>query len=143
MPNFAAAAPGPTGPQLTTAGQSPAYQQTAFQGAPGLPQHVIDTGNLLRANRIAITPLTMYVSQVLGPQAMVDLVKRTRSMASAAVPPLDQATADQMGTWARQLRLGDAAPAGIAGGMAPVPNLGPAMTDQSNDGAFDSAQSFA
>jgi hypothetical protein len=77
----------------------------------GLPQHVIDTGNYLRANGYEITPRTMYVSHVLGPQAAVDLFKRTGSTASDAVPSPDAATGDQMRAWARALRLGPAAAA--------------------------------
>lgn len=108
----------------------------------GLPQRVIETGNLLRANGIEITPRTMYVSHVLGPQAAVDLIKRTGSTSSDAVPSADRATGDQMRAWVRALRLGPAA-AGIAGGMAPAPAAGPAALDQSNPEAFDPTRSFA
>jgi len=115
---------------------------TAEQGNSALPQHVIDTGNYLRANGYEITPRTMYVSHVLGPQAAVDLFKRTGSTASDAVPTADAATGDQMGAWVRALRLGPAA-AGIAGGMTPAPNAVPAMADQSNDDALAPIQPFA
>jgi hypothetical protein len=80
----------------------------------GLPQHVIDTGNYLRANGYEITPRTMYVSHVLGPQGAVELFKRTGSTgAPPEVPSPDAATGDQMRAWVRALRLGPAA-AGIA-----------------------------
>jgi hypothetical protein len=117
-------------------------------GAPGpenspLPQHVIDTGNLLRANGYEITPRTMYVSHVLGPQAAVDLFKRTGSTSSDAVPSPDAATGDQMRAWARQLRLGPAALARIGGGMAPAADVGTPMTSQSNEDPLAPTQPFA
>jgi hypothetical protein len=136
MPNFASAAP-PASPQLTTAAQSPVYQQTTSPSSLGLPQRVIDTGNLLRANGIAITPRTMYVSHVLGPQPAVDLIKRTGSTTSPAVPSSDAPTGDQMRAWVRALRLGPAAAAGTAGGKTPAPDAGPATPDQSSADAFD------
>jgi hypothetical protein len=111
---FADLIPQPAGPQLETAGPSPAYRQVASKGGPGLPPHVIDTGNLLRANGYEITPRTMYVSHVLGPQAAVDLFKRTGSTSSPDVPSPDAATGDQMRAWVRALRLGPAAQAGAA-----------------------------
>ena len=112
MPNFAATAPPPANPQLTVAGQPPVYQRVALSAAPGLPQHVIDTGNYLRANGFEITPRSMYVASVLGPQRAVDLFKRTGSTSSDEVPPADAATGDQIRAWVRQLRLGPAAAAG-------------------------------
>jgi hypothetical protein len=133
MPNFAAAGAQPTSPQMTPAAQPRADQQVALTAAPGLPEHVIATGNYLRANGYEITPRTMYVSHVLGPQAAVDLFKRTGSTSSDAVPSPDAATGDQMRAWARQLRLGPAASAGVAGGMAPAADVGPAIADQSNE----------
>jgi hypothetical protein len=108
-----------------------------------LPQRVIDAGNLLRANGIAITPRTVYVSHVLGPQAAVDLIKRTGSTTSPAVPSPDAATGDQMRAWVRALRLGPAAAAGTAGGMTPAPNGGPATPDQSSADAFDPTKPVA
>jgi hypothetical protein len=74
------------------------------------PQHVIDAGSLLRANGYEITPRTMYLAHVLGPQGAVDLIKRTGSTSSDAVPSPDAATGRQMLAWMRALRLGDAAP---------------------------------
>lgn len=129
---FADLIPKPAGPQLKTGGQSPAYQQVASD----LPQHVIDTGNYLRANGFEITPRTLYVSHVLGPQAAVDLFKRTGSTSSDAVSSPDAATGDQMRAWARALRLGPAATAGAVGGMEPAPDAGPALAGQPTDDAF-------
>ena len=87
-------------------------------GGPGnsaLPPHVIDAGNLLRANGYEITPRTMYLAHVLGAQGAVDLMKRTGSTgAPPEVPSPDAATGDQMRAWVRALRLGPAA-ADIAG----------------------------
>jgi hypothetical protein len=83
---------------------------TAEAGNLALPQHVIDAGNLLRANGYEITPRTMYLAHVLGPQGAVDLINRTGSTSSDAVPSPDAATGRQMLAWTRALRLGDAAP---------------------------------
>lgn len=140
MPNFAAAAPQPTSPQVTPAAQPRADQQVALTAAPGLPQHVIDAGNYLRANGYEITPRSMYVSHVLGPQAAVDLFKRTGSTSSDAVPSPDAATGDQMRAWARQLRLGPSAGAGAIGGMAPMSDVGLATPSQPNEDATASTQ---
>jgi hypothetical protein len=103
---------------------------------PGLPQHVIDIGNYLRANGIEITPRTMYVANVLGPRGAVDLFKRTGSTSSDAVPSPDVATGQQMRAWARQLRLGPAVPASPP--AAPdfgVPALPAPQASWSNAGA--------
>jgi hypothetical protein len=83
----------------------------------GLPQHVIDAGSLLRANGYEITPRTMYLAHVLGPQGAVDLIKRTGSTSSDAVPSPDAATGDRMRAWVRALRLGPDAP--FAAPLAP------------------------
>ncbi|MBV8755387.1 MAG: hypothetical protein JO328_21245 [Hyphomicrobiales bacterium] len=133
---FADLIPQAAGPQSTTAGQSSGYQQVALPSSADLPQHVIDTGNYLRANGFEITPRTMYVSHVLGPQAAVDLFKRTGLTSSPLVPSPDAATGDQMRAWARTLRLGPAAAAGAIGGMAPAPDAGPALAGQPNGDAF-------
>jgi hypothetical protein len=89
-----------------------------------LPQHVIETGNYLRANGIEITPRSMYVANFLGPQRAVDLIKRTGAPSSDAVPSPDAATGRQMLAWARQLRLGPAARAapdfGASAPLAPA-----------------------
>jgi hypothetical protein len=119
-PNFAAASPQPASPQVTQAGQPRAYQQVASMAAPGLPQQVIDTGNHLRANGIEITPRTVYLANVLGPQGAVDLIKRTGSTSSDAVPSPDAATGRQILAWTRQLRLGPA-----AAGLPAVPAFDP------------------
>jgi len=105
--------PQPLTRQLAFAGQAGGPSQAP--SAYGLPQHVLDAGNLLRANGYEITPRTMYVAHVLGPQGAVDLMKRTGSTGSPPeVPSPDAATGDQMRAWVRALRLGPAA-AGIAG----------------------------
>jgi hypothetical protein len=89
----------------------------------GLPQHVVDTGNYLRANGIEITPRSMYVASVLGPQRAVDLFNRTGSTSSDEVPSADPATGDRMRAWVRQLRLAPAAaatPTDIAAAAPPA-----------------------
>jgi hypothetical protein len=143
MPNFAAAAPQPATAQVTPAAQSGAYRQVASPAPPGLPQQVIDAGNLLRANGYEITPRTMYLAHVLGPQAAVDLIKRTGSTFSPMVPSPDAATGDQMRSWVRALRLGPAAQAGASGGMTPAPDPGPEMPGQPNETAFAPNWPFA
>ena len=112
-------------------------------GRFGLPQHVIDAGNYLRANGYEITPRTMYVSHVLGPQAAVDLFKRTGSTASPAVPSPDQATGDQMRAWVRALRLGPAAQAGLVGALTPRPDTAAATPGQPDDSVFAASRPFA
>jgi hypothetical protein len=105
---------------------SPTIQQNGgpVPASSGLPQHVIDAGNTLRANGYEITPRTMYLAHVLGPQGAVDLIKRTGSTGSPPeVPSPDAATGDQMRAWVRALRLGPAA--GIIGAMAPPRDAGP------------------
>ena len=121
----------------------PAVQTAGIvSSASGLPPHVIDAGNLLRANSYEITPRTMYLAHVLGPQGAVDLMKRTGSTgAPPEVPSPDAATGDQMRAWVRALRLGPAA-AGIAP-MAPAAGTTPTPADQSNINTFDPAQSPA
>jgi hypothetical protein len=100
---------------------------TPVPGSSALPEHVIDAGNTLRANGYEITPRTMYLTHVLGPQGAVDLMKRTGSTgAPPEVPNADVATGDQMRAWVRALRLGPAA-AGIAplapAGLSSTPGL--------------------
>src|ERR1043166_1615229 len=56
-----------------------------------LPQHVVEAGNLLRANGYEITPRTMYLTHVLGPQGAVDLMKRTGSTGSPPPGPAPRA----------------------------------------------------
>lgn len=124
-------------------GRTAIGQAGGFDPNFGLPQHVIDAGNLLRANGYEITPRTMYLAHVLGPQAAVDLINRTKSTSSPAVPSPDAATGDQMRAWVRALRLGPAAQAGAVGGMTPAPNPGPMPPDQFNTDALDPNQPFA
>jgi hypothetical protein len=106
---FAAVDPQQTNRQVAPVLQATGPPSVNTAAASGLPQHVIDTGNYLRANGFEITPRTMYVANVLGPQGAVDLFKRTGSTSSDAVPSPDAATGEQMRTWARQLRLGPGA----------------------------------
>src|ERR1043166_1526699 len=131
---------------LTFADLIPSAPSTMAQnGAPansGLPQHVVDAGNLLRTNGYEITPRTMYLAHVLGAQGAVDLMKRTGSTGSPPeVPSPDAATGDRMRAWVRTLRLGPAA-AGIAP-IAPALGTTPPLADQSNINAFDPTQSPA
>ena len=81
----------------------------------GLPPQVIANASYLRANGYEITPRTMYVTHVLGPERAVDLFRRTGSTGSPPeVPSPDAATGDQMRAWAQALRgYRPAAPAGI------------------------------
>jgi len=140
---FADLIPQPSGPQLTSGTQHRPYQQVALSATPGLPQQVIDTGNYLRVNGYEITPRTMYVSHVLGPQAAVDLFKRTGSTGSPAVPSPDAATGDQMRAWVRALRLGPAALAGLVGALAPAPAAEAATRGQPDDNALAANRPFA
>jgi hypothetical protein len=108
----AAASAGPSDTLSAEGRQSDETQQVSPVISSGLPQHVIDAGSYLRANGIEITPRTMYVANVLGPRGAVDLFKRNGSTSSDAIPSPDPATGEQIRAWARQLRLGSAAPAG-------------------------------
>jgi hypothetical protein len=110
-PDFGATEPQMPNRQLAEAGQSGGPPQVGSPTALNLPRHVIDTGNYLRANGIEITPRSMYVANFLGPQRAVDLIKRTGSTSSDAVPSPDATTGRQMLAWVRQLRLGPASPA--------------------------------
>src|SRR5437660_4815273 len=127
---------GPPFGQADPSGGPAMPQASGLEPSSGLPQHVIDIGNYLRANGYEITPRTMYVSHVLGPQAAVDLFKRTGSTSSDAVPSPDAATGDQLRAWARALRLGGATPATSPPAPAFVgPNVpAPAKFDWSNTG---------
>jgi hypothetical protein len=110
---------------------------TMLQAEPGpaadadLPQHVIDAGNYLRANGIEITPRSMYVASVLGPQRAVDLFNRTGSTSSDEVPSPDAATGRQVLSWVRALRLGPA-----AAGAPTAPNF------EQSAAPFPAAQAF-
>ena len=57
--------------QFAGAVQPAGPRQVGSPTALNLPQHVIDTGNYLRANGIEITPRSMYVANVLGPRGAV------------------------------------------------------------------------
>jgi hypothetical protein len=130
--------------QMTAGSPGPTMVQGAADAAGrfGLPQHVLDAGNLLRANGYEITPRTMYLAHVLGPQAAVDLIKRTGSTYSPAVPSADAATGDQMRAWVRALRLGPAAQAGLVGGLAPAPSAGAATPGQPDDNMLAASRPF-
>jgi hypothetical protein len=99
-------------------------------GSSALPPQVVANGNYLRANGYEVTPRTMYVAHVLGPERAVDLFRRTGSTGSAPeVPSPDAATGDQMRAWVRALRGAAAMPAAGAIAAAParaeVGNTGP------------------
>jgi hypothetical protein len=115
---------------------SPGSTAVSNQTAPGLPQPVIDAGNYLRANGYEITPRSMYVASVLGPQRAVDLFNRTGSTSSDEVPSPDAATGRQVLSWVRALRLGPAAPTppappDVAASAASAPTT---QTPWGNDG---------
>jgi hypothetical protein len=109
------------------AGNQPAAPQTAAAGAGpvagpplGVPPHVIASGNYLSANGFAVTPRSLYVANVLGPQRAVDLFRRTGSTSSPDVPFPDAETGRQTLAWVRALRGGAAAPAAGVGPPAPA-----------------------
>jgi hypothetical protein len=79
-----------------------------------LPPQVVANANYLTANGFAITPRTMYVAHVIGPQRAVDLF-RTGATGSPDVPSPDAAMGDQVRGWVRALRADELMPA--AGGM--------------------------
>jgi hypothetical protein len=81
-------------------------QPLAARDQPGsstLPPQVVANADYLRANGFAITPRTMYVAHVIGPERAVDLF-RTRATGSPDVPPADAATGQQVRAWVRALR---------------------------------------
>jgi hypothetical protein len=128
--------PQPLNPQFASVAQAGRASHAAL--SPGLRQHVIDTGNYLRANGFEITPRSMYVASVLGPRGAVDLFKRTGSTSSDAVQSPDAATGQQMRAWARQLRLGPAAASGPPAApdfAAPAPPVPAAQAAWSDAGA--------
>jgi hypothetical protein len=86
---------------------------------PGVPPHVIANGNYLSANGFAITPRSLYVANVLGPQRAVDLF-RTGSTSSPDVPSPEAETGRQTLAWVQALRGVAAAPAAGVGPLAPV-----------------------
>jgi hypothetical protein len=106
---FGVADPQAPNRQSAWSGQAGGAQQLTSPTSPGLPQPVIDAGNYLRANGFEITPRSMYVASVLGPQRAVDLFNRTGSTSSGEVPSPDAATGRQVLSWVRALRLGSTA----------------------------------
>jgi hypothetical protein len=79
-----------------------------------LPPQVVANANYLTANGFAITPRTMYVAHVIGPQRAVDLF-RTGSTGSPDVPSPDAATGDRVRSWVRALRGATATPPAAVG----------------------------
>jgi hypothetical protein len=110
---------GPTIGQARSTGRTMPQTEPGPVVDAGLPQHVVDAGNYLRANGFEITPRSMYVASVLGPQRAVDLFNRTGSTSSDEVPSPDAATGRQVLSWVRALRLGPA-----AAGAPPTPDFG-------------------
>jgi hypothetical protein len=90
---------------------------------PTLPPQVVANANYLTANGFAITPRTMYVAHVIGPQRAVDLF-RTGATGSPDVPSPDAAMGDQVRGWVRTLRADELTPP--AGGVASVAPGNPA-----------------
>jgi hypothetical protein len=138
-PNLVAGAgPGAGG---RTEKQSLAAQSFVGSSQPAssaLPPQVVATGRYLRTNGYEITPRTMYVAHVLGPERAVDLFRRTGSTGSPPeVPSPDAATGDQMRAWVRALR-------GTAG-MPPIASrapAGPARADNAAADPRDAANNF-
>ena len=108
-----------------------------------LPPQVVATGHYLRANGYEITPRTMYVAHVLGPERAVDLFRRTGSSGSPPeVPSPDAATGEQMRAWVRALRGAPGASPG--GGIASPAPVSPALAADAAAEARDVANnSFA
>jgi hypothetical protein len=116
--------------QMSAAQRTEGPVSPTQSGSAGLPPQVVATGNYLRANGYEITPRTMYVAHVLGPERAVDLFRRTGSTgAPPEVPSPDAATGDRMRAWVRALRGPAAMPAAGAIAAAPagaeVGNTGP------------------
>jgi hypothetical protein len=105
--------------------------------SPALPPKVVANGNYLSANGIAITPRTVYMTHVLGPQRAVDLIRRTGSTSSPDIPSPDAATGRQMLAWAQALRGVAAVPQSIGvGGAAPAYSGGATEGPPSGDTSF-------
>src|ERR1043166_1529244 len=93
---FSASELGDTGPERPSA--------TPTSGSE-LPPQVFAIGRYLRTHGYEITPRTMYVAHVLGPERAADLFRRTGSTgAPPEVPSPDLATGDQMRASVRALR---------------------------------------
>jgi len=96
--------------------------------SPGLPPQVLATGHYLRTNGYEITPRTMYVAHVLGPERAVDLFRRTGSTGEPPeVPSPDEATGDQTRAWVRALRATPGMPP--IGGFAATAPSAPELAD--------------
>jgi hypothetical protein len=107
-------------------GSSVPAQPLAGQAQPGpgtLPPQVVANADYLKANGFAITPRTMYVAHVIGPQRAVDLF-RTGATGSPDVPSPDAAMGDQVRGWVRTLRAPEVA--ALAGGVASMAPAAPA-----------------
>jgi hypothetical protein len=83
--------------QVRSTGRAMPQTDSGPAADAGLPQHVIDAGNYLRASGFEITPRSMYVASVLGPQRAVDLFNRSGSTSSDEVPSAAAATGRQAG----------------------------------------------
>jgi len=123
--------------------QPAAGSPVPVQAGSPVPPQVIATGHYLRANGYEITPRTMYVSHVLGPERAVDLFRRTGSSGSPPeVPSPDAATGEQMRAWVRALR--GAAGMAPGGGIASPAPASPALATDASAEARDVANnSFA
>ena len=100
------------GPNDGNGGQPVPVQSLAARGQPPfptLPPQVVANANYLKANGFAITPRTMYVAHVIGPQRAVDLF-RTGATGSPDVPSPDAAMGDQVRGWVRTLRADELTP---------------------------------
>ena len=115
--------------QVSAAQRTGGSVAPAQPGSSPLPQQVVANGDYLTANGFAITPRTMYVAHVIGPQRAVDLFRRTGSTASPDVPSPDAATGEQMRAWARALRGYGSAAMPPAGGIAATPDASPGIAD--------------
>ncbi|MBV9429125.1 MAG: hypothetical protein JO084_15515 [Bradyrhizobiaceae bacterium] len=108
-------------------GQPVPAQSLSWRGQPapaGLPPQVVANANYLSANGFAITPRSMYVAHVIGPQRAVDLF-RTGSTGSPDIPSPDAATGDQVRAWVRALRSDELMPpAGNAVSLPPGASAG-------------------
>ena len=129
------------GPSYGSQGQSVPVQSLAAQGQPSfptLPPQVVANANYLKANGYAITPRTMYVAHVIGPQRAVDLF-RTGVTGSPDVPSPDAAMGDQVRGWVRTLRAPEVM--SLAGGLASVAPGAPA-SDAATIGNTSQAPGF-
>jgi len=115
--------------QVSAAQRTGGSVAPAQPGSSPLAQQVVANGDYLTANGFAITPRTMYVAHVIGPQRAVDLFRRTGSTASPDVPSPDAATGEQMRAWARALRGYGSAAMPPAGGIAATPDASPGIAD--------------